>query len=454
MKAGIILSLLSLLVWPTLGFADHGGISGGGGSAPGAGHAVPARPLRVAVRISNEVGLKLMREKVIDDINKGQLQNTMISPLSVSLALSMALNGAAHQTRKNFLQLLSVTTLDENKAVEIINNSNLELLKSMTVARAAQPRGKYDPVPVVLSINNGAWRTNGQTDGKRFEFAPSFAANLASSYQVKPGVLDFAQPSAVAAINSWVTEKTEGLIKAIVGKNDLGKLLWLLVNTTYFEGGWENKFYKLQSTSPFHLSNGQTKQVQMISARSNFAYSETADREAIQLRFNSTNGKQFSLVVVLPKAGVDFNVLQSSGELWKPAYWNDLNGILNNSVLERGAITLPKFAFDSGAELTRGTSLTNAMGFDFLFANGADFSSMATPGSMPSQVSLIRQLSRIELDENGVKAAAVTAIGGGGHASPPPQAPRFNMIVDRPFAFAIVEPATGALLFVGSVLAP
>jgi serine protease inhibitor len=452
MKTGIILSLLSFLVWPALSFADRGGISGGGGSAPGAGHT--AHPQMIAVRISNEVGLKLMHATIIDSLGKGQSKNTMISPLSVSLALSMALNGTAHQTRKDLLQGLGVTGFDETGAVDLINNSNLDLLKSIGVARASQPRGKYDPVPAVLSINNGAWRTNGQTDGKHFEFAPSFTKNLADSYKANAGVLDFAQPSAVSAVNSWVAEKTEGLIKSIVGKDDLKKLLWLLVNTTYFEGGWENKFNKYQGTTPFHLLNGQVKEVDMISAHSNFAYTENADREAIQLPFNQTNGKQFSLVVVLPRAGVDFNALQSSGELWQPQYWRNLNMVLNNALHEKGIITLPKFTFNSGAELTRGSNLTSAMGLDFLFANTADFSAMATPGSMPSQVNLIRQLTRIELDENGVKAAAVTAIGGGGHASPRPVPPRFNMIVDRPFAFAIIEPATGALLFVGSVVEP
>jgi serine protease inhibitor len=78
---------------------------------------------------------------------------------------------------------------------------------------------------------------------------------------------------------------------------------------------------------------------------------------------------------------------------------------------------------------------------------------MQTPGSEESKVGLIRQNSRIELDEKGVKAAAVTIIGGVRTTSIGPQA-TVNFVVNRPFHFAIVEKNSSTVLFAGTVVEP
>ena len=56
--------------------------------------------------------------------------------------------------------------------------------------------------------------------------------------------------------------------------------------------------------------------------------------------------------------------------------------------------------------------------------------------------------ARIEVNEEGTRAAAVT-VGGGGVCSGPP---RFT--VDRPFLFAIRDDQTGAIQFLGQVTNP
>lgn len=99
-------------------------------------------------------------------------------------------------------------------------------------------------------------------------------------------------------------------------------------------------------------------------------------------------------------------------------------------------------------------ALTKAMGLDYLFSDRADFAAMATRESAPSKVGLIKQETRIELDEKGVKAAAVTLIGGIERTSINVDVPEFDMVIDRPFVFAIADKATGTLLFVGTVVNP
>jgi serpin B len=77
---------------------------------------------------------------------------------------------------------------------------------------------------------------------------------------------------------------------------------------------------------------------------------------------------------------------------------------------------------------------------------------MDGPGSPPSKVGIIKQNTKIEWDENGVKAAAATLVGGVQRTSAP--GPSFEMVVDRPFYIAIQDSETGAFLFLGQVIDP
>ena len=56
------------------------------------------------------------------------------------------------------------------------------------------------------------------------------------------------------------------------------------------------------------------------------------------------------------------------------------------------------------------------------------------------------------VDENGVEAAAATAVIMAGNTSVPPEP--IAMTVDRPFTVAIVDEPTGSLLFLGHIHDP
>jgi serine protease inhibitor len=68
------------------------------------------------------------------------------------------------------------------------------------------------------------------------------------------------------------------------------------------------------------------------------------------------------------------------------------------------------------------------------------------------------QKTNIKVDERGTEATSVGLMAGvlggiiGGIQGPPPKP--FEMIVNRPFFFAIADDSTGQLLFLGAVLEP
>jgi serpin B len=117
-----------------------------------------------------------------------------------------------------------------------------------------------------------------------------------------------------------------------------------------------------------------------------------------------------------------------------------------------GLVVLPKFKLEN----TLGLKPTlQKLGMKTAFNNlkmvspDADFSGMFSDRHYISEV---RQKAFVEVSEEGTEAAAVTAIPvpqSSGPAEIPPKP--FEMIVDRPFLFAIVDARSEMILFMGMV---
>ena len=84
------------------------------------------------------------------------------------------------------------------------------------------------------------------------------------------------------------------------------------------------------------------------------------------------------------------------------------------------------------------------------FGSDADFSSVS---EVPLRIDEILQKVRVQLDEEGTKAAAATAAMVACMAMLPEEEP-VEMRVDRPFAFVIADGETDSVCFAGVVENP
>ena len=75
-------------------------------------------------------------------------------------------------------------------------------------------------------------------------------------------------------------------------------------------------------------------------------------------------------------------------------------------------------------------------------------------GNVELFISDIVQMDSIELDENGPKAAAVTAVIMDTNAAITNPPKTKDVILDRPFAFLIYDPIMQQIVFMGKVVAP
>ena len=107
-------------------------------------------------------------------------------------------------------------------------------------------------------------------------------------------------------------------------------------------------------------------------------------------------------------------------------------------------LSLPQFSSESDLDLK---DILKALGMPTMFAPGqADFSGMIDLGDTGDRlfISMFKQVARIEVDENGTKAAAVTITG-----TEATSIPNNDFNACRPFVYVIVENSTHTICFIG-----
>ena len=152
------------------------------------------------------------------------------------------------------------------------------------------------------------------------------------------------------------------------------------------------------------------------------------------------------MVVFLPAQGSDLAALQAK---LNDANWAQWMGQFQRA---EGDLKLPRFKLEYETSLN---VALQALGMGVAFTPGAaDFSAMlAGEGDQQLFITEVKHKTYVDVNEEGTEAAAVTSVGVGTTSMREPSE-RFTMTVDRPFFFAIRDDATGAVLFMGSIVKP
>ena len=414
--------------------------------------AADLNPVAAKARAANEFGLKLLREAMLADTAKGGgLANTMVSPLSAFAAFSMLYGGTQGDIRDLLGPILGV---GRDESLVQFDDLNQQFRVGLHQEPTTAPAGRNQDLPT-LGIYNSAWATNGRSLGTRFEFSDAFTRRLEQFYAAEETSLDFAASESSDRLNNWAHDKTRGLISNIIDQPTLANLAWLLINATFLEAKWSSSLddFPVGRAPAFNYLNGSQKQVPMVGGDGYYSFIEKPEYRAVELPFA---GGDLSFVVVEPR---DYHQWAQSGSFLQEDTWETIFRGLNadSARSEKVKFKMPKFNFAYSVTLKRGESLTERLGLAPLFdpRSAQDFSPLghSVPGIEGTVVGMVKQDTKIELDKNGVKAAAVTMIGGVFTTSIPQPATR-KIEIDKPFAFAIKSRSTGAILFVGGVTEP
>ncbi|WP_167619790.1 serpin family protein [Maribellus sediminis] len=345
-------------------------------------------------------------------------ENLMISPLSVSLALAMAYNGADNTTKTEMETAMKLNGL----TVDQINNSYEMLVDALQSLDEE----------VVFEIANAIYYQEG------FPVHQSFLDINQSVYKAEVESLQFG-PAAVDIINAWVAEKTHDKIKTII--HDLSPQARMVVlNAIYFYGTWTKEFDKDGTKmNRFTRNDGTIAEIPMMSKTDELEYTANELFSAVKLPYG--NG-QYQMVVMRPEDGYTSNDLVKELSMEKWTEWSS-----QFSGPQKVQVTMPRFKFGFKSQLN---NILEQMGMEQAFTSNADFSKISDEKLYISEVI---HKTYIDVNETGTEAAAVTAIVFEvTSAGPGPE--KIYFTVDKPFVFAITEEDTGAILFIGEVQNP
>ncbi|MDR1023453.1 MAG: serpin family protein [Prevotellaceae bacterium] len=341
--------------------------------------------------------------------------NVFVSPLSISMAFSMALNGAAGATFDEIADVLHA----KSYAIDSINEHSRLLRSELT---------GVDP-STQLSVANSIWYRKG------FPVKNTFLEVNRTSYAAEVSALDFSLPAAVTQINSWCAKQTNDKIKSILEEIPSEAMMYL-INAVYFKGIWASKFDKSSTREKsFYASDGKTNQVQMMRQTEYFSYASDEYGQYLELPYGN---KAFSMIVLLPgenKTTEDIVERLDSDQWYR----------ISDNMYEREVnLSLPRFKVECKYAMHK--KILPALGMSLPFTQFADFSRIS---DKPLLISGVIHKTFVEVNEEGTEAAAVTSIGMDAASAGPDE--QIDFVVNKPFVFVIHEKSSGVILFIGKI---
>lgn len=241
----------------------------------------------------------------------------------------------------------------------------------------------------------------------------------------------FCSNKIVDAVNTWVREKTNGMIDHIADEN-MSRMLVALINAIAFSADWRDE-YEIDQIDDGEFTNAD-------GSKSNVIMLDSTEKLYIENEFftgflKPYKGDQYSFMALLPKKPKNRRLFRRAVEKI------DFTKLYESARVEDVYVKMPEFKSEFGTDLN---SLFMKMGISGIFSERADFSPLSSEWL---KVDSVIHKARIEVDRNGTKAVAATMLDcfGGCAFSFDPK----YVNLDRPFIYAIVHNETGLPVFTG-----
>jgi serpin B len=345
----------------------------------------------------------------------GAGESTLISPLSVSMALAMTACGASGQTREQMETVLARGITFE------------ELLMGM----GAMQQKMQENQKVTTQVANSLWLRQ-----SAIRLEETFLRNNEEYF----GSVVYERPfnnQTLEEINAWVSDHTGGMIPSILKEIDSATVMYL-INALYFEAQWREP-YRYVAEGTFTTADGTVRQVETL--RSSESYYDDGLAQGFSKYYD---GYGYQFVAMLPNEGVSIE------EYVAGLTYENLLGMLREGGVSNyiAVATLPKFELEYDAGDTLMQILKDMGMVDAFEASQADFSAMGSATDGPLYVNSVIHKTAMSVDENGTCAAAATPVGPGSGGMPE----IVYLTFDRPFVCMIVDSKTKIPLFMGVVM--
>ena len=244
----------------------------------------------------NQLGLNALAS-LYDGTN-----NQMVSPISLALALSMAKDGAAGETRAEIVNALGGEE-DWTAVCETLEQNGLKIANAVFSASD-------------LTIKD--------------EYVQTLSKCAAEWFQMDADVVE--------KVNAWTSEHTDGLIEKLIDQAPDDSVKLMLLNAVAMDAEWSVPFMQDATTEEtFHAPAGD-ESVSMMHQTGYFEYTETEGAQLLRLHYRDS---ALTMLIALPKEGIDASeVLSALNE-------QGLNYFLGITEEKYLAVSLPKVDFSA-----------------------------------------------------------------------------------------------------------
>ena len=344
--------------------------------------------------------------------------NLLWSPVNAYIGLAMVTELTAGESRQQILDLFGAADIDAlRQQVSAIWESTYN-----------------DNGHEISTLANSLWLEEG------LSYQQDTMDNLAYHYYASVYQGDLGSQKINNAISAWINNNTGGFLKNATKNISLSpETILALYSTIYFQAKWQDEFSKMNNTKDvFHTPDGDKTATFMNKdlAQMYYYWGDRFGAVALSLK----NGSR--MWFVLPDEGYTPSDVLADGQYMQMVLQQDWE----NEKWMKVNLSVPKFDVNSTTSLKDGLQ---KMGVTDVFEeSAANFSELT--GDIPIFLTAANQSVRVQIDEEGVKAAAYIEIPGATSPAPPEEI--IDFIIDRPFVFAITTESIP--LFVGTVNTP
>lgn len=362
---------------------------------------------------------------MIGDLGAGLMQyaaaqeaeNPVLSPLSAYLCLAMLMPGANENTKAEFEKILG---------------ADWDYVSALAADIAAQLEKTGGSTK--LDLANSIW-----TDDDKAVIEEEWLKTVKAYFGPDIYSADLPSDGALKAINKWVNDKTNGMIPKLHDDNYDKDTIMVLLNALYMKADWAHKFEGQDTYDrEFTKADGSTVTVPFMNMFEAYeSYIKTEDAEGIMLPYDDG---RLAFIALKP----------DDGDARK--YAAGFTGAKLKEALAAAkadtfvTVNMPKFDTEYSVYLTdalKAMGMTDA--FDpFL----ADLSGAGRGVDGPLYISYVFQKVKVDVNEEGTEAAAVTEIATAEGCALPVDEP-IVLTFDSPFVYVIVDTETGVPLFAG-----
>ena len=352
--------------------------------------------------------------------------NLFYSPYSIESALAMADAGAAQETKAQMEKVLGIDDLDE----------------FLSDYYAFRNRKQADTAK--LTTANSLW-IDEQYIKKAGSISSPYADKISTYMGTEVYQAGFSTDleKTLSEITKWVKDNTGDMIPDYKASAEKDSVIDI-INAVYFYGEWQTKFSANDTSEQEFRGRNSTSRTDMMYLGDVFLkyYSGNGFR-GLEMPYDNSS---VVMDLILTDDDSDKDIGRKWAALDDDSKGSILQGIDDSELQKVTQFELPKFTMDITADKLADN--LKALGMEDAFDPAlADFSGIAKG----LYISDINHRSKIEVDEEGSRAAAVTEVVISATSIAPEEEKPLIFNCDHPFIFVIRDTDTGVILFTGMV---